>query len=95
MIYYLRNEEVQEAFELLKDLEPSTPQEYILKGVVNANIGQARALVRPVVAVLFCAAAVRAGAAGGGGEMVGETKEAGSERTVRALHGACRSWTVV
>ena len=41
VIYYLRNDDVQEAFELLKDLEPSTPQEYILKGVVNANIGQA------------------------------------------------------
>jgi len=40
VIYYLRNDEVQEAYELLKDLEPSTPQEYILKGVVNANIGQ-------------------------------------------------------
>ena len=25
---------------LIKDLEPNTPQEYILKGVVNATIGQ-------------------------------------------------------
>ena len=24
----------------MKDLEPTTPQEYILKGVVNASIGQ-------------------------------------------------------
>lgn len=39
-IYYLRNDEVQEAYELLKDYEPKTPQEYILKGVVNAHIGQ-------------------------------------------------------
>jgi intraflagellar transport protein 56 len=31
---------VTEAFELIKDLEPSTPQEYILKGVVNACVGQ-------------------------------------------------------
>ena len=33
--------QVQEAYDLIKDLEPSTPQEYILKAVVNANIGQA------------------------------------------------------
>jgi len=43
VIYYLRNDEITEAFELIKDLEPSTPQEYILKGVVNASIGQATA----------------------------------------------------
>ena len=44
VIYYLRHEEgicVEEAFELMKDLEPSTPQEYVLKGVVNACLGQA------------------------------------------------------
>jgi len=41
VIYYLRNDAVQEAYELIKDLEPSTPQEYILKGVVNATVGQA------------------------------------------------------
>ena len=41
VIHYLRNDEVKEAFELVKDLEPTTPQEYILKGVVNASIGQA------------------------------------------------------
>jgi len=41
VIHYLRSEEVQEAYDLIKDLEPSTPQEYILKAVVNANIGQA------------------------------------------------------
>ena len=29
-----------EAFDLIKDLEPTTPQEYILKGVVNASKGQ-------------------------------------------------------
>mmetsp|Transcript_106826 Transcript_106826/g.309959 ORF Transcript_106826/g.309959 Transcript_106826/m.309959 type:complete len:127 (-) Transcript_106826:128-508(-) len=40
VIYYLRHEGVQEAFDLIKDLEPSTPQEYILKGVVNASVGQ-------------------------------------------------------
>lgn len=40
MVYYLRNDEVAEADELMKDMEPSTPQEYILKGVVNAMMGQ-------------------------------------------------------
>lgn len=40
VIYYLRNDEVQEAYKLLKSMEPSTPQEYILKGVVSASIGQ-------------------------------------------------------
>lgn len=40
VIYYLRHDEVQEAYELIKDLEPSVPQEYILKGVVNAVMGQ-------------------------------------------------------
>lgn len=40
VIYYLRNDEIQEAFNLIKDLEPSTPQEYTLKGVVNAAFGQ-------------------------------------------------------
>uniref|UniRef100_A0A7S1N908 Intraflagellar transport protein 56 n=1 Tax=Eutreptiella gymnastica TaxID=73025 RepID=A0A7S1N908_9EUGL len=40
VIYHLRHEEVQEAYQLIKDVEPVTPQEYILKGVVNASIGQ-------------------------------------------------------
>ena len=40
VIYYLRHNEVNEAYELIKDLDPSTPQEYILKGVVNASVGQ-------------------------------------------------------
>jgi len=39
VIYYLRNDEIEEAYNLIKDLEPSTPQEYILKGVVNASVG--------------------------------------------------------
>jgi intraflagellar transport protein 56 len=43
VIYYLRNDEIQEAYDLIKDVEPTTPQEYILKGVVNATIGQATA----------------------------------------------------
>lgn len=40
VIYYLRQDDVQEAYNLIKDMEPSTPQEYILKGVVNAALGQ-------------------------------------------------------
>ncbi|XP_012264902.1 intraflagellar transport protein 56 [Athalia rosae] len=40
VIYYLKQNEIKEAFELIKDLEPSVPQEYILKGVVNAAMGQ-------------------------------------------------------
>jgi hypothetical protein len=33
-------DDVTEAYNLIKDLEPTTPQEYILKGVVNAALGQ-------------------------------------------------------
>ncbi|CAL4138726.1 unnamed protein product, partial [Meganyctiphanes norvegica] len=40
VIYYLKQDEIHEAYNLLKDLEPTVPQEYILKGVVNAAIGQ-------------------------------------------------------
>lgn len=41
VIYHLRHEAVNEAYELVRDLEPTTPQEYIIKGVVHATIGQA------------------------------------------------------
>ncbi|KAL2309119.1 hypothetical protein Nmel_005301 [Mimus melanotis] len=40
VIYYLQQDDVQEAYNLIKDLEPTAPQEYILKGVVNAALGQ-------------------------------------------------------
>uniref|UniRef100_A0A5F9DE38 Intraflagellar transport protein 56 n=1 Tax=Oryctolagus cuniculus TaxID=9986 RepID=A0A5F9DE38_RABIT len=40
VIYYLRQDDVQEAYNLIRDLEPTTPQEYILKGVVNVALGQ-------------------------------------------------------
>jgi intraflagellar transport protein 56 len=40
VIYQLRHNSVNEAYELVRDLEPSTPQEYIIKGVVHATIGQ-------------------------------------------------------
>lgn len=42
VIYHLRNDDIDEAYELIKDIEPGTPQEYILKGVVNASIGQSK-----------------------------------------------------
>lgn len=31
---------MREAYQLIKDLEPAVPQEYNLKGVVNAAMGQ-------------------------------------------------------
>nr|KAJ3421422.1 Intraflagellar transport protein 56 [Polyrhizophydium stewartii] len=40
VIYHLRNDDIVSAFNLMKDVEPSTPQEYILKGIVNASLGQ-------------------------------------------------------
>ncbi|ESO00852.1 hypothetical protein HELRODRAFT_112981 [Helobdella robusta] len=40
VIYYLKQDEVAEANELMKDLQPTTPQEYILKAIVNATVGQ-------------------------------------------------------
>ncbi|XP_061585122.1 intraflagellar transport protein 56 [Cololabis saira] len=40
VIYYLRQDDVQEAYNLIQDLVPTTPQEYILKGVVNVALGQ-------------------------------------------------------
>jgi len=39
-IKYLHQKEYDKANELLENVEPSTPQEYILKGVVNTEIGQ-------------------------------------------------------
>lgn len=41
IIYHLRHNSINEAYELVRDLEPATPQEYIIKGVVHATIGQA------------------------------------------------------
>ncbi|KAJ1527866.1 hypothetical protein ONE63_007804 [Megalurothrips usitatus] len=40
VIYYLKQDEIREAYQLIKDLEPAVPQEYNLKGVVNAAMGQ-------------------------------------------------------
>ncbi len=41
VIYHLRHDAVNEAYELIRDLEPTTPPEYIIKGVIHATIGQA------------------------------------------------------
>lgn len=40
VIYHLKSADLVSAFNLMKDTEPATPQEYILKGIVNAAIGQ-------------------------------------------------------
>lgn len=40
VIYHLKNDEVQEALKLIKDHQPTTPREYIIKGVVHAVYGQ-------------------------------------------------------
>ena len=40
VIYYLKNEEVTEAYNLIKDMECVLPREYILKAVVHTLIGQ-------------------------------------------------------
>ena len=40
VIYYLKNDEVNEAYQLIKDMECVLPKEYILKAVVHAVIGQ-------------------------------------------------------
>eukprot|EP00911_Craspedida_sp_UC1_P001436 UC1_evm1s1082 len=42
VIYFLRQNDLDEAYNLIQDLEPKTPQQYTLKAVVNAAIGQAR-----------------------------------------------------
>ncbi|CAG2243618.1 DYF13 [Mytilus edulis] len=39
-LHNVHKDDVTEAYNLIKDLEPTTPQEYILKGVVNAALGQ-------------------------------------------------------
>jgi intraflagellar transport protein 56 len=39
-IFHLRKNDIVSAFNLMKDVEPSTPQEYILKAIVNAELGQ-------------------------------------------------------
>ncbi|CAD8208276.1 unnamed protein product [Paramecium octaurelia] len=40
IVYYLKNEDITEAFNLVQDLQPTNPKEYILKAVVFAMKGQ-------------------------------------------------------
>lgn len=40
VIYYLRNDSVEEAHKYIRDLKPFTPREYMLRGVVMALLGQ-------------------------------------------------------
>ncbi|VDO03862.1 unnamed protein product [Rodentolepis nana] len=40
VIYHLRREDIGSAYELLKDIEPITPHECILKAIINTLIGQ-------------------------------------------------------
>jgi hypothetical protein len=54
VIYYLRHDLVSEAFDLVKDLEPSTPQEYILKGVVHATLGEYNTHICIYIYVYMC-----------------------------------------
>ena len=42
-------ENIDEAYSLIKDLEPSSPQEYILKAVANTFIGQEHGAVSLVL----------------------------------------------
>lgn len=39
-IYYLRTKELNKTEELMRDVKPTLPYEYILKGVVHASLGQ-------------------------------------------------------
>nr|CAG4647833.1 EOG090X04LA [Moina brachiata] len=40
IIYYLRQDETKEAFDLIQDMKPTLPSEYILTGIVYALVGQ-------------------------------------------------------
>ena len=40
VIYYLKHDQVDEAYNLIKDMECVVPKEYIMKAVVHAVIGQ-------------------------------------------------------
>ena len=40
VIFYLKNDQTTEAYNLIKDMECVVPKEYILKAVVHAVIGQ-------------------------------------------------------
>ncbi len=53
VIYYLKQGNINEAYDLMKDVDPSQPNEYILKGVVNATIGQEQNSVRLSIQNVF------------------------------------------
>lgn len=40
VIHHLKEDNARDAFELIKDVSPSVPHEYILKGTVYAALGQ-------------------------------------------------------
>ena len=40
IIYYLRNDSVNQAYNLIKDLQPNNTKEYILKAIVHCLLGQ-------------------------------------------------------
>ena len=46
VIYHLKQDELREAYAMITELEPTVPQEYILKGVVYAAMGQESGSVR-------------------------------------------------
>lgn len=48
VVYYLRQGDHDEAYELIKDLEPAIPQEYILKAIVNVVVGQEKGDVKEI-----------------------------------------------
>jgi len=45
VMFCICSDDIAEANRLMTDLEPTTPQEYILKGVVNAVLGQEHGIV--------------------------------------------------
>jgi intraflagellar transport protein 56 len=47
-IHYLKRGEIQEAHQLMREVQPTVPQEYILKGVVHAAMGQESGSVRSI-----------------------------------------------
>ena len=53
VIYYLKQGNINEAYDLMKDVDPSQPNEYILKGVVNAAIGQEQNSVNKLLSFLL------------------------------------------
>ncbi len=40
IIYYLRNDQITQAYNLIKDLQPNNTKEYILKAIVHCLLGQ-------------------------------------------------------